>query len=321
MFNKSIVNAINCHDLVSDSTLHVIGVISNPARYHSRYRIAREWAATMQATANVKLYLVEHAFGDRHHEIVSAQGDHMKVRSSSELWLKENMLNLGVRMLPRDWKYMAWIDADVWFRNDNWAIETLHQLQHFDVIQPWSECIDLGPYGNALSMFRSFVSLSSKGVKLQPQVGGAYPYGHSGFAWACTRTFWENTGGLIDFAILGAGDHHMAWATVGKAEESIPKAMSEAYKSRVVDWQHRAVQVTNKFIGYVPGRLEHMWHGSKKRRFYKERWKILIDNQYDPDKDLRHDAQGLIQLVGKPKLAHDIHKYLRSRHEDSIEED
>lgn len=37
-------------------------------------------------------------------------------------------------------------------------------------------------------------------------------YGHTGYVWACTRYFWENVGGLMDFCILGSADHNMALA-------------------------------------------------------------------------------------------------------------
>jgi hypothetical protein len=57
-----------------------------------------------------------------------------------------------------------------------------------------------------------------------------------------------------------------------------------------------------------------------KRRFYKERWKLLVEHGFDPVKDLMRDAQGVIQLVGKPKLEQAIRQYNRSRYEDSIEE-
>ena len=46
---------------------------------------------------------------------------------------------------------------------------------------------------------------------------------------------------------------------------------------------------------------------------------MLVDNGYDPDTDLTYDAQGLIQLIGKPRLEQDIRLYNRSRQEDSIE--
>lgn len=320
-YTDHVVNAINHHDLVSDSTLHVVAVISNTARYHSRYRIFREWEQAMLATPNVKLHVVEMAFGDRHHEVtVKENPSHLQLRSGAELWHKEAMINVGVRhLLPRDWRYVAWIDADVFFGNQNWGLETIHALQHHDVVQPWSECIDLGPHGDALQLFRSFTSLEAKGVKQQAFKDEPYPYGHSGFAWACTRLFWENVNGLIDWAILGSADHHMAWALVNQVHRSVHGKMSDPFKRLANEWQERAYGITRGFVGYVPGRIEHRFHGPKGRRYYRERWRILIDAGFDPVRDLRRDAQGLPYIVGKPGLEEDIRKYMASRHEDSIE--
>lgn len=320
MLTDYVVGGINRHDLVNDSILHVVTCISNPVRYHSRYRIFREWAEKMRQTANVQLHVVELAFGDRHHEV--SAGVDLQLRSSHELWHKENLLNLGVRqLLPRNWRYVAWIDADVFFATENWALETIHQLQHYPVIQPWSECLDLGPHGNVVQMFRSFSGLVQKGIRQQTHKGEPYPYGHSGFAWACRRDFWENTQGLMDFAILGSADHHMAWAMIGKVSHSVHGSMADSFKRRCNEWQEAAFRQTHGHLACIPGRVEHRWHGSKRRRFYRERWDVLVKNQFDPDKDLRYDSQGLLYIYGKPHLEEDIRKYMRSRNEDGVDED
>lgn len=313
-------------DFVSDSTLHVVGVVSNSARYQSRYRLFREWEKQMLATANVKLHLVELSFGDRKHEVTEdAAGDSgrsvLQLRSGHELWHKENLINLGVRhLLPRDWKYMAWIDADVSFGNTDWASETIHALQHHHVVQPWTQCVDLGASGNVSRMFQSFTGLVSDGLKPQARKDEPYPYGHPGFAWACTRTFFENVSGLMEHAVLGSGDHYMAWALMNQVDRVVPSGMSDAYKRACRQWQLRAFQLTEGLIGTVPGRIEHQFHGPKARRYYRERWQILVDHGFDPDLDLRRDHQGLIYLVGKPKLREAVHRYMKSRHEDSIED-
>lgn len=318
----NVANSINHHELVSDSTLHVVSVISNSARYHSRYRLFREFQERMLATPNVKLYVVEIAFGDRHHEVTSGDNvQHLQLRTSNEIWHKENMVNLGVRhLLPKDWKYLAWVDADVEFNKANWALESIHALQHNDVIQPWSECVDLGPHGNTMSLFRSFCGLASKGIRQQARSNEPYPYGHSGFAWACTRKFWENVGGLMDFPILGSADHHMAWAMIGKVDESIHGKMSPAFRAKCHEWQDHAVKVTQGHVGYVAGTLSHHFHGKKKDRKYRERWQILVDAKFDPNRDLHRDAQGLLYIVNKPQLVQDVRDYMAQRNEDSIDE-
>lgn len=324
-----IAQQIERPQLSSDNVLHVVGVVSNSERYHSRYRLAREWMTRMAATPNVRLHMVEAAYGDRQHELedqawkLSPFGEPslLKLRVKTNAWLKENMINLGVRhLLPHDWRYVAWVDADVEFRNPDWAQETLHQLQHFHVVQPWQHCADLGHHGSIMQTHTSFGYLSQRGVRMQKWAAEPYPYGHSGFAWACTRTFWEQVGGLADFCILGSADHHMAWAMVGQVDSSIHRKMAPSFFRRLHEWQQRAMRITHGDVGFTVGRIEHNFHGPKGRRYYRERWQILVDHGFDPDADLMRDAQGCHYIVGKPGLEAAIRKYNRSRHEDSIEE-
>lgn len=323
--NDHIVNHINQHHLRSDNTLHVIGVISNSVRYHSRYRLFREWYKEMLETPCVKVHVVELAFGDRHHECTEAGNpDHLQLRTNHEIWHKENMINRAVKhLLPRDWRYLCWSDCDVFWADKGWAQETLHQLQHYPVVQPWQDCLDLGPMGQVLKHHKSFCHVHQLGVKKQTHPGEPYMYPHSGFAWACTRHFWENLPGhgLMDFPILGSADHHMAWAMINRVDSSVHHKMADSFKRLCHEWQDSAYRVTQGHLGCTPGRIEHKFHGPKSRRFYRERWQILIDNKFDPDRDIGYDAQGLVQIIGKPQLEQDIHKYMRARHEDSIEID
>jgi hypothetical protein len=129
---------------------------------------------------------------------------------------------------------------------------------------------------------------------------------------------------LFDKGILGAGDHHMALAMIGKAEKSLPKGISKGYRDTVLSWQEQAVYEFRKNIGYVPGLITHNWHGSKKNRKYVERWDVLVKNQFDPVKDLIRDNQGLYRLnmahgERSIRLRDDIRRYFRQRSEDSID--
>lgn len=344
MYGSHIVNQIHkSNELVGDNTLHVVRVVSNPARYHSRYRLARQQEEILKQCPNVKLYTVEAAFGKRCHELVEKVNDtHLLVRIKSEIWIKENLINLGVKhLLPQDWKYLAWIDADVVWPNLNWGKETLQQLQHYSVIQPWQDGLDLGRHGNVLSHFRSFGFQHYRQFEeeLRKNTGGfgsggdkpkaaasAMPagdyrrFGHTGYAWACTRFFWENVGGLMDFAILGSADHNMALSMVGSVDRSIHSGMTEGFKRKCHEWQERALRVSHGEVGCTHDRLEHFFHGKKRNRFYGERWQILIHYKFDPEVDLMYDDQGVLTLVGKPKLEQAIRHYIRQRDEDGTEE-
>jgi len=319
MHGRHLVNHIH-GNLCTDETLHVIRVISNPARYHSRYRLAREQEIELLNTPNVKLYTVETAYGDRTHEVTDCDNPcHLQLRTKSEIWIKENMINLAVKhLVPRTAKYIAWVDGDISFRDPHWALKTIHELQHFEVVQPWSDCVDLGPHGNIMSHFKGFGGQHQKRIPKQKWPAQPYTYAHTGFAWACTRRFWEATQGLMDFCILGSADHHMAFACIGEVKDTIHGKMGFNFHQKCFEWQEKAMRITCGEVGFVHGRIEHHFHGSKKKRYYRERWQILFG--YDPSKHLCYDEQGLIQLVDNRKLEQEILMYNRSRLEDSIDE-
>lgn len=328
MQGQHLVNHITHPELRGENTLHIVGVVSNAVRFHSRYRLAREWIKEMAVTKNVTLHVVEAAFGDRClelKELCDELGvDFMSVRTNSEIWIKENMINIGMRSVLVRYptaKYLGWVDADVFFRDPNWAQETMHQLQHFPVVQPWSDCADLGFQGNILQHFKSFGIQHQRRVPKQKHPNQKeYQYAHSGFAWCCTRQFFEAIEGLMDFPILGSADHHMAFGMIGEVMDTVHGGMSDAFKRKAKEWEAKAMRACKREVGFVMGRIEHGFHGPKKRRYYRERWQILIDHAFNPDTDLVKDGQGVLQLVGKPALEQAIRLYNRSRYEDSIEE-
>lgn len=302
--------------------LHVVIPYANPMRWNNRRKIY-ELCKEHMLDSGVKLTIVECAQSNRPFELCDEPHiNHIGVRSHHPLWIKEALLNIGFAHLPDNARYIAWIDGDIEFRRSNWASETVHALQQYDVIQPWSECYDLGPNDEHMDVHSSFCKLwfHNRPICQGPNKGKYNPYkfAHPGYGWAATRDALNNLGGLIDTAILGAADHHMALALIGRAKESIPNNCTEGYKKPIYQWQHRAMRHVNMNIGYIPGTIEHFWHGSKPKRAYVDRWDILIKHKFDPYSDLKRNIWGLPELTGsKPKLIHDIDLYFRARDEDS----
>ena len=303
--------------------LDVILVISNPVRYASRYELYKKTLEHIQLQTNVRVHTVELAFGRRPYEITQGTCPfHLQLRTYDELWHKENMINLGLARLPSDWKYVAWIDADIEFTRKDWSTETIQQLQHHMVVQMFQQAIDLGPNGETLQLHQGFVSQYLKGVP-RPQPGkNYYPHWHPGYCWAARREAIEGLGGLYDVSILGSGDHLMAWGFLG--ENMLPKTMGANYIKSCQDWVDRATRFVHRDVGVVPGTIMHYFHGKKADRRYRDRWKILEDAKYDPFLDLKRDWQGLYQLDmdGSPrmiKFRDDMRAYYRGRNEDSID--
>lgn len=300
--------------------LHVVTMISNPIRFSSRYRLYNNFAARIQK-AGVSLTTVEVAFGERPFVITGEYGEKLvQLRTSSEIWHKENAINIGFSHLPDDWQYAAWVDADIRFLRDGWAEETVHQLQHYAVVQMFRHALDLGPNGDALGCpANGFVWSYMEG---RPH-GKGYAHWHPGYAWAIRREAFDALGGLIDWAILGAADHHMALALIG-AIDSDPYTPSRDLSPRYLEmlrfWQDRAERHIKRNVGYVPGTIVHEWHGKKRDRRYADRWRVLTETQFDPDRDIKRDWQMLYQLTDASReLRVGCQRYFRARNEDSID--
>lgn len=307
--------------------LYVVTVVFNPARYRTRWKLYEDFAKRCEESGAI-LYTCEVAYGDRKFVLTPPGNDPMRLlqlRTIHELWIKENAANLLIQRLPHDWEAVLCSDADITFVRDDWANEILHSLQRYQIVQPWSEAEDLTDCYEHHQWHHSFVYSWQHNEPEPPDC--SYYYGslgknkiftfHPGFAWAYRRSAIQALGGLIDIGILGSGDMHMAKSLIGRAESSIHPEIGGEYRAAVLRWQDRATEYIKQNIGYVCGRILHHWHGQKVKRRYKDRWRILVDSQFNPLTDIKRDWQGLWQLSGnKPQLRDQLREYFSRRDED-----
>ena len=239
---------------------------------------------------------------------------HITVDCKSILWIKESLINIGVKSLPPDWKYVAWVDADIHFLNQNWVSDTKESLEFLDVAQLFHTAVNLGPRGESIKIDKSFGYMHSQSGTPHT-VNDKYGFWHPGYAWACTRKAWNTMKGLIDWAILGSADRHMALAWIGKGHLSRPGNIHENYKILISDFENECKGFK---LGNVNGTILHEWRGSFEDRKYRERWNILTDNTFDPLVDIGVSSNGLIEYSKKGKrLESDIRKYFVERREDA----
>lgn len=303
--------------------LHVVTCVSNPLRWKSRIDLYRDFESKM-LESGVILTVVECALGERPFELnTNPRVNHVGVRHHTFTFNKECLLNIGIHSIVRsdpEAKYIATLDADIRFRNKTWAAETVQALQRFEVVQPWVDCYDLGSNGEHLELHRSFCNLwqNQQPIMQGPNAGnGSYRFGHPGYAWAWRRSALAALGLLIETAVLGAADHHMALALIGRVMESVPGNLTQGYIQPLLSCQNKARRLGMN-IGSVPGTIEHDFHGSKLKRRYVERWEILHRHDFDPRTDLMTNEYGVVELAGnKPGLRMDIERYFSERDEDA----
>jgi hypothetical protein len=258
---------------------------------------------------------------------------YVPLRTESELWLKENAINIGVQRIPdQDWQQVAWLDSDIHFTRPNWVGQIIHQLQHYAFIQPFTHARDLGPnyemlnedypHANGMGFVHAWIEghlkttlspeieddlkslegdidkLRADFLRLQIDLGCAYPGKRvfPGLAMACTRKAWEDVGGLLDVAIWGGGDWHMSHALIEKTEGMMRNDLHRNYKKIVNQWYQRCRTHIRRNVGVVEGSVLHHWHGKKTGRGYNVKHALLSEFGFDPMRHLKRDSQGLYQL-------------------------
>lgn len=298
----------------ADEFLHVIAVLSNPCQYKRRVSLMQDFIRRMEFENCVKLYVVELAYGDHPFSVTSSNcPHHLQLRCDSVLWHKENMINLGIqRLLPSDWKAVAWIDSDIDFENNDWALDTLKVLNGCrDIVQLFSHALDMDANQGILNVFNSFSFKYERGM---PYTVKPNNYWHPGYAWACTRTAYARMGGLFDLGVLGSGDHIMSMCLMNRGLTSVSKDMHEEYKHAIVEFQNKVKQLR---LGYVPGVIRHFFHGSKANRKYVERNQILLKHGWRPSMVSR-DSSGLWKYnsLFSNAFRQDVMQYFAQRNED-----
>jgi hypothetical protein len=307
--------AISNNDPIEEK-LNVIIVISNPCLYARRYILLKEFVKRMEEEeTNVRLFIVELTYAEQKFIITDKKSkNHLQINTKTPIWHKENMVNLAVKyLLPSNWKAFAWIDADIEFESNSWALDTLKILNGCkDIVQIFSHAIDMDKNGESLNHFNSFGYSFSKNKKYTTK---GFDYWHPGYAWAITRKAYNKLGGLYDKGILGSGDNIMALSFINKCSCMNNINYNEDYNNSMLDFQEKA---KNLRLGYTPGVIRHHYHGSKKLRKYTERWQILIKHEYSPIEHLKYDKLGiLIPTKNIPKeFIEDIYNYFKDRKED-----
>lgn len=331
--------------------LWVVTAISNPVRFKTRYALYKKFRHHVTRELGLPLITVEAAYGDRDFQVTDdgledavltstldngVRTVDVRVRNESQVWLKENLWNIGARYLPRECKYVMFADADIEFMNPHIATEIVHALQEYRVIQPFETAADMGPQGQIMDVHRSFGWCYANGWQWRPEADGSGGYTakrpsdvprpvgfgnpwHPGFAVAMRRSVLDKMA-FLDIGVLGAGDHHMMGALIGQAPLTLPKKIHPNYRKAVLAWQARAAKVVKRDLGFAPGTIVHNFHGAKANRKYVSRWDILVLFQFDPEADVYRNAQGVLELEShKPELRDAIRRYFRQRNEDGLE--
>jgi len=107
-------------------------VVFNPAK-SKRMLMNALYVWNYYKTKGLPVFVLELVFGDNEPEFKKA----FHVRGESPMFHKERLCRLLEQRIPRKYKKLAFLDADVLFPDDSWYEETSDLLDDYDVVQPF----------------------------------------------------------------------------------------------------------------------------------------------------------------------------------------
>ncbi len=245
------------------------------------------------------------------------------------MWQKERLLNAAMRHLPPECDAVAWVDCDIIFATDDWAERTRVALNEFAMVQLFGERCNLArdavvasPAPPAVDFVAQSIGLKIATGRAQPDdlrvAGASWTRGATtGLAWASRRTLLGKHR-LYDSCILGNGDRAMVCAAIGRPDYGASALqMNAGQMKHYAAWAEPFFADVGGRVGYIDGRVFHLWHGAWQDRKHAQRHAGLKSFAFDPSVDITTGSDGCWRWSSdKPKLHEYVRSYFASRQED-----
>ena len=300
----------------------------NPAGYKTKstlYRLFRESCKNQ----GLNLLTVELAFDTASFELGDRDADRLiQLRTEKEniLWQKEAMLNIALKNLPPDCDKIVWLDCDIIFKNQEWVKETATLLERYPIVQPFTYCVRLarGQQDLPTAVINQMISGEMPGDIIPGRIYSIvhedterFPYsGWTGYAWAGRRKIFD-TIQFFDYGIIGSGDYFMAEAFTKGYPWKILENYTEEMRQKYLEWSEKASKEINNSLFFTEGVILHLWHGERKNRDYDDRHGKIGSLEFNPDIDLKKNADGLWELTDdRDGIRKAVYQYFIDRNEE-----
>lgn len=227
----------------------VLMVFFNPAQ---SFRIIQNLLYVKQKldAAHIPYFIGELTYNNTPPMLAPAENI-FQMRSTSYMFSKENIAHMMLQQEPlaRYSKYVL-LDCDVVFEDPSWLDSTSLALDTCDVVQAFT-------YVNQLN-------IKFKCDDIKTSIVNDSHVGHTGYAWAFRRDWYERVGGLYEYALIGGGDKclaHMAGVEL--------QWIAKPYLGDLPPPQ------PDTRTSCLPGTIWHLPHGTHEKRKYIERADIL----------------------------------------------
>ena len=295
-----------------------ITVYFNPSKYHRRYTNYKAFRKSSKAQG-LNLITVELALNKQPFVLSSKTGldaeKMIQVRSNSILWHKEQLINIGLKHLPKDCDYVAWLDCDLIFTNKNWVKDTSNKLKKHTLVQPFESVVLMNADNKSVqSKWIAYANHSKKVGK--DERGRTWGYG-----WACRKDYILKCKGFFPYNIIGGGDtvQKSAFGLGPRVGAGGGNRYSRPHLNEIKKYGRSVKKLSSsKDISSTKGMVKHLWHGDSNSRQYGRRHEILKRHNFNPSKHIiknKYDCLEWSKNVPKG-LRRDVQIYFNKRNED-----
>lgn len=267
---------------------------------------------------SLKIIFVECSFGNIPFQFTkSNEPFNIQINYNSMIMNKENLINLIVRVLPSDWKYVAWIDPEVCLEEFDWVRKAIDLLQNNDIIQLYSVA-NFRHFDNSIiysqkSFIKTYKTKNKDLAKLKYQEL-FHDYGNTGLAWAATRNFFEKNGFLYDKSITGSGDIIIAYSLINEVSQIPIVLKGKEFKESIERWANK-LNSCNFSFSCLESTINILPISELSKGIIAD--VVLYKNNFDPFVDLSYNDNGLIQLGNSnSKISKELNKYIKGSEEN-----
>ena len=318
--SKIFQNMIEEQEQNQEELLYVITIVTNPCQNSLKTHYYEEFAERMEKINNVRLITAEVSYMGLPFILTQPHFEpfNIQIRVQTPLNLKYNILNYVISKLPQEAEFVAWVDFNIEFLNENWVQDTLEILKNHNLVKLYKDCLLLNKDSNILGSTTALIrnQKNQKGYSNFERIMMLERY--SGTAWAARKEFITSIGGFLDLCVTNENDEIISSCLEGKVEDVLPQNLAIEFAQILKDWQ-KSIRVNNKNeefkilnnvlkkyvldeAGESPKKSAMKNSGSKNKNeplnSYKkyDGWALLVDNHFNPLKDLTRDGDNVYQL-------------------------
>jgi len=286
----------------------------NPCEYKNPIKNLIE---TVRQFSPLPVFVLELVYGDKKPSLTLQMfGGHStgvtlwRAKSNSIMFHKENLWMHLAKRIPCLYTKLVFLDGDIIVNNPTvWASRCSLALDTYKIIQPLSS-IKFQEHG-ALSSTQPLL-IASWYNRLGRLFDPFQSYPSPGYGLGVERKWLKNVGGLVESAVVGAGDLFSLCTLVDleHVKNTLAWKMS-SFAHKEIERYIKNCMAQKTTVGFVGHEGIHLYHGKRSDRQYANRHEIMKELR---EEHLTKNEQGIYEF--SPEFSELMKHYFLSRNED-----